>query len=115
MENLIKRHIAIPMAIAVFKQDKEKFSGYQLGNLYEDMIDSIIERMHQDYFKIKTELISVHHIDVKRIEKGKYKINKEIVEYTSEELKEMTRQVMSDYLHGDHARGFERKDRTWKD
>lgn len=113
MEELIKRYIAMPMAVAVFKQDKEKFSEFRLGNLYEDMLDAIIERMQQDYFHLKKELITKHHIDIKKIEKGKYEINKEIVEFTPEELKEMTREVMSDYLYGDHARGFERKNRVW--
>lgn len=115
MEDLIRKYIAIPMALTVFKQDKEEFSKYQLGNIYEDMIDSIVEQMHQDYFKIKTELLTKHHIDIKRIEKGKYEINKEIVEFSSEELKGFTQRVMSDYLHGENARGFERKDRIWND
>ncbi|WP_096269515.1 hypothetical protein [Paucisalibacillus globulus] len=103
------------MAITVFKQDKEKFSEYQLRNLYEDMIDSIIERMQQDYFKIKTELLTKHHVDIKRIEKGKYEINKEIMEFSPEELKKFTENVMSDYLYGDNAAEFERKDRIWND
>jgi hypothetical protein len=115
MEELIKNYIAIPMAVAVFKQDKEKFSEYQLGNLYEDLIDSIIVRIQQDYFIIKRELLTEHHIDIKKIEKGKYEINKEIVEFSPEELKGFTQQVMSDYLYGENARGFERKDRTWKE
>ncbi|WP_155982654.1 hypothetical protein [Paucisalibacillus sp. EB02] len=51
------KYIAIPMAITVFKPDKERFKEFQLRNLYQDMIYSIIERMHQDYFKIKTEMI----------------------------------------------------------
>ncbi|WP_096269416.1 hypothetical protein [Paucisalibacillus globulus] len=103
------------MAIAVFKQDKEKFSEFQLRNLYEDMIDSIIERMHQDYFKIKTELLTKHHIEIKRIKKGKYEINKEMVEFKPEELKEMTKQLMTDYSHGKKAARFEVKDRPWNE
>jgi hypothetical protein len=41
---LIKRFIAMPMAIKVFKQDLESFRKFKLGNLYQDMLESIVER-----------------------------------------------------------------------
>jgi hypothetical protein len=113
-EELIKKYIAYPMAITIFKQDRDKFKASKLSNLYEDMIDSIIQRMQQDYFQLKAEMFSKHHIDIKRIDIGKYEVNKEIIEFTSKELKEMTRALMSDYLNGSKAAGFERMDRTWE-
>jgi hypothetical protein len=102
------------MAITIFKQDIEKFKKVKLGNLYQDMLESIIERMQEDFYKLKDELRSRYRIDVQRLENGKYKVNDEVLEYTSEELKEFTSQLMSEYLYGDKAAGFERKDRAWK-
>lgn len=114
VNDLIKNYIAYPFAVTVFKQDKGKFREFKLGNLYLDMLDSILERMHQDYYKVKAELLSKHHIDVQHLEIGKYKINGEIVEFSPEELKQMTNQLMSDYLYGDKAQEFERQERVWK-
>lgn len=110
---LVKRYIAYPLAITVFKQDIEKFNQFRLGNLYEDMLESIIERMTKDYFNLKDELLFKYHINIKKIDKGKYQVNKEVMEFTSEELKKLTTQLMSEYLHGDNAAGFERINRTW--
>lgn len=113
MEELIKRYITMPMAITVFKQDLEKFNEFKLGNLYLDMIESIIDRMTKDYLELQRKMYTKHHIDIKKIEKGKYQVNGEIMEFTSDELKDMTNQLMSEYLYGDKAGDFERKDRMW--
>ncbi|MEN2765853.1 hypothetical protein [Ornithinibacillus xuwenensis] len=113
--NLIKRYIAYPMAIKVFHQDIERFKKVKLSNLYQDMLESIIERMQEDFYKLNDELRSRYRMDVKRLDNGRYKVNNEVLEYTPEELKEFTSQLMSEYLYGDKAAGFERKDRIWKD
>lgn len=111
--DIVKRYIAMPMAIQVFKQDIERFKEFKLGNLYQDMLESIIERMQQDFRQLKSELRS-QHIDVRKLDIGKYKVNNEVFEFTPEELKEMTSKLMSDYLYGENTEGFERMDRTWK-
>ncbi|MEN2468217.1 hypothetical protein [Ornithinibacillus sp. JPR2-1] len=114
MNDLIKKYIAYPLAVTVFKQDLERFKSFEVGNLYMDMVESIIERMHKDFYQLKAELLSKHHIDVQHIEIGKYKINGEIVEFSPEELKQMTDELMSEYLYGSKAQGFERQERPWK-
>ncbi|MEN2464701.1 hypothetical protein [Ornithinibacillus sp. JPR2-1] len=114
MNELIKKYIAYPLAVTVFKQDLERFKSFEVGNLYMDMVESIIERMHKDYYELKADLISNHHIDIRRLEVGKYQINKEVVEFTSDELKKMTEELMSEYLYRDKASGFERQERVWK-
>ncbi|MEN2765693.1 hypothetical protein [Ornithinibacillus xuwenensis] len=114
-QEMLSKYIAMPMAIKVFKQDLENFKKVKLGNLYQDMLESIIERMQEDFYKLKDELHSRYRIDVKRLKNGKYTMNNELLEYSTEELKAFTSQLMSDYLYGDKARGFERKDRIWKD
>jgi hypothetical protein len=108
---LIKKYIAMPMAIKVFQQDLHTFREFSIGNLYLDMVESIIVRLEKDFYKLKSELISEHHIDVRKLSNGKYKANNEVYDFTPEELKEMTSQVMSDYLYGDKAKKFERKER----
>lgn len=112
--DIVKRYIAMPMAIKVFKQDKERFNEFKLGNLYEDMLDSIIERMQQDFFNLKDEMNS-KHINLRKIDSLKYRVNGEVMEFSSEELKEMTGELMSEYLHGDKAGKFELKDRIQKE
>ncbi|WP_047984109.1 hypothetical protein [Ornithinibacillus californiensis] len=113
-EELIKKYISHPMVLTVFKQDIQKFNEFKLSNLYVDMLESIIDRFQQDYFRLKAEMYSKHHNEVKRLDTRNYKVNDELMEFTPEELKEITKVLMSEYLHGNNARRFERKDRTWK-
>lgn len=113
MDDLIKQYIAYPMAISIFKQEKERFKEFKLGNLYLDMLDSIIERMQKGFYQLKSELYSVYHLDAKRLDKRKYKVNDHVVEFSPEELKKLTQKIMSDYLVGDNASNFQRKDRIW--
>jgi hypothetical protein len=107
----IRRYIALPLAITVIKQDKEKFEEFKLGNIYLDLLDSIIEEMHRDYLEIKALMYSKYHIDIKKIDNKTYKANNEVYEFTPEELKEMSSQIMSEYLNGEKAKKFERKER----
>lgn len=101
----------MPMAIRVLKQDVESFRAFEIGSLYMDLAESIISRLEDDFLTLKAELYSVHHIEVRRLGNGKYKANNEILEFTSEELKEMTREVIEEYLM--NTKEIERKSRPW--
>ncbi|SET84371.1 hypothetical protein SAMN05216389_1388 [Oceanobacillus limi] len=109
MDEQIKKFIAYPMAIKVLKDDLEKFEDFRLRNVYLDMLESIIERMQKDFYRLKGKMHNV-----RKNEDGTYNINGQVHQFTAEELKEMTEELMSEYLHGDKAKPFERKERVWK-
>ncbi|WP_047981739.1 hypothetical protein [Ornithinibacillus contaminans] len=111
--NDVERYITYPMAIQVFKQDLQELKKFSLGNLYLDLVESIIKRMEQDFYKLKSELYSKNHIDVRRLNSKKYTINGKVIEYTSDELKEMTKQLMNEYLTGNKAETFIPTNRPW--
>jgi hypothetical protein len=54
--------------------------------------------MEEDFYKLKDELLIRYRIEVKRLENGKYMVNDEVIEYSSEELKGFTSSLMSDYF-----------------
>ncbi|GAB3051650.1 hypothetical protein [Virgibacillus ainsalahensis] len=114
-KTIIKKYIAIPMAIKVFRQDQEKFKSYKIGNVYLDKLDAVINQLQHDLNNIKKQMYTVHHINIKRIDKSKYKVNNEIIEFTPDELREMTKKIMQEYLYGDEASDFETKERMWPD
>lgn len=114
--DIINRYIAIPMAIKVFQQDQKEFQKFKIGNLYLDLLDSIIEQLKSDFLELKKEMYSFYHIDIKYVGRfdnvEQYKVNnRTIIEYTPGELKELTREIMEGYIYGDKAKPFERKER----
>ncbi|WP_200416429.1 hypothetical protein [Virgibacillus salexigens] len=114
-KTLIKKYIAIPMAIKVFSQDLEKFKSYKMRNVYLDKLDAVIDQLQNDLNDIKKQIYTVHHINVRRIDKCKYKANNEIIEFTPDEMREMTKVVMQEYLYGSEASEFQAKERMWPD
>lgn len=118
-KEIINRYITLPMAVKNIRVDREFFIKSKVGNVYQDMLDSCVERMEKEFYKIKQEMFSQYHLDIRYLGKEndvvRYKVNNEFIEYTSGELKEMTRQIMEQYLYGDKAEPFEVKNRIWPD
>jgi len=109
-KELIDRYITLPMVINVFKQDQEHFKKFKMRSLYLDLLDAAIEKASQDFYELKSDMISKYHLDVKRIGKTTYNVNGEVIEYSAEELKEMTSELMDEYLSVD----VEDKQRGWE-
>ena len=114
-KSIIDKYIAMPMAITVFKQDRKSFESFKIGNLYQDKLDATMKKLREDFYLMKKELISQHHLDIKCIDQCKYTVNGKIIEYSPGELKLLTSGIMGDYLYGDKATNFEVKDRVWKE
>lgn len=122
-EKAIFSFIALPLALKVFRRDQEEFEVSKVANVYLDKLDAVIDQLQKDINRIKHELITVHHIDVRYLGKPNGKptyickkkddLDYSSIEFTSEELKNMTDKVMRDYLYGDKASDFEDKDRGW--
>lgn len=108
---LIDRYITLPMAINVLKQSQDYFSKFKMGNIYLDWLDAAIDKASEDFYELKSDMISKYHLDVKRIGQTTYSVNREVIEYSAEELKELTRKIMEYYLKSSEV--F-RKSRLWK-
>lgn len=110
-KQLLNKFIALPMAITVFKQDYKTFEPYRAGNLYQDKLQVVIDQMKKDFYKIKSELVR-NNTQVRLINQCKYNVNGEIIEYGTDELKELTANIMHHYLH---TVDFEIQNRIWND
>jgi len=110
-KELIDCYITLPMVINVFKQDQEQFKKFKMRGLYLDLLDAAIDKASQDFYELKSDMISKYHLDVKRIGQTTYSVNGEVIEYSAAELKELTSELMSEYLQSVE---FERKQRVWE-
>lgn len=98
MDDLILRYVNMPMTIRIFKEDKEKFKVSTMSMLYDDIFDSMIEALQHDYNELRKEMYTVHHLDIKRVGLLTYTVNKQVVEYTAEQLKRKTEELMNEYM-----------------
>ena len=116
--DIVNQFIATSLAIKVFKRDQDSFLDFKFFELYLDMTDAIIGRLQEDLNALRKEMITEHHIDVRQLESTKYLVKgrnaNEVLEFTSDQLKQMTSEVMDRYLTGDKAKPFERQSGRWK-
>ncbi|WP_087974302.1 hypothetical protein [Oceanobacillus rekensis] len=116
-KDIVLRYITIPMAIKVFRQDKESFRHFKLGNLYLDKLDTVLQQLNKTFHQLKKEMYTIHHLDIRYLGKTdkevKYSVNNEVITFTPEELRLTTSEIMSEYLYGKSATPFERTERVW--
>lgn len=114
-KDIVLRFITMPMAIKVFKQDKEQFSKSKVNILYYDLIDSILDKLEKDFNQLKADMFTKYHLDLKYLGEYsgvlKYTVNKEVVEFKPEELKVKTEELMREYIV---KVDLKRKDRIWE-
>lgn len=84
-KKLIDRYIALPMAITVLKQDREEFKKFKMAPVYKRLMDPVIEKASSDFYELKRDIISKHHLDIKKFDGLRYTVNGEIVEDIAEE------------------------------
>ncbi|MUV39495.1 hypothetical protein JNUCC1_03373 [Lentibacillus sp. JNUCC-1] len=106
----IDKFITMPMAINILKQDQEQFKKFKMQNVYLDKLDAIIERLVNDFYQLKKDMISKHHSEVKKISSLKYKVDGEIIEYTADEIKALVSRLLRQYMFTVEA---EEKERMW--
>lgn len=116
--DIVNQFIATSLAIKVFKRDQKSFMDFKFFELYLDMTDAVIDKLQEDLNTLRKELITKHHIDVRQLDGTKYLVKgrnaNEVREFTSDQLKQMTTEVMDRYLTGDKAAPFERQSGRWK-
>lgn len=93
----------MPMAITVFKLDYKSFESLKMGSLYQDKLDATIEKLREDFYLLKKEIICLHHLDIKCINQLKYSVNGQIIEYNPNELRSLTGSIMKEYLCGESS------------
>lgn len=116
--DVIDRFIATSLAIKVFKRDQKLFEDFKMGDVYLDKTDATIDKLYEDFNNLKREMYTVHHIDIRKLQDTIYLVKSrdknEVREYTAEQLKNMTSEVMEEYLIVDKAVPHIRKNRRWK-
>ncbi len=98
MKKLIDKYIALRLSLKVFRLDREKFKEFKAANIYLDKLDAVIDQVRKDLHTLKRDLIVRHHLDIKKINDFEYSVNGSVYSYTSDELKEMTEDMMVKYL-----------------
>ncbi|GGJ62123.1 hypothetical protein [Virgibacillus salexigens] len=104
LKQLAQDFIILPFAVKVFEQDKILFKKSKQSIVYQSMIDAVIERIQEDMLATKQKLYTKYHLDIKRIGNTTYRWNSRgdngVIEYSSEDLKEMTSRTMKRYMKG---------------
>ncbi len=115
---VINKFIAIPLAIKVFRMDREQIKDFKTAHVYLDKLDAVLVKLQEDFNILKKDMYTLHHIDIKFLGKEngtvKYKANSEVITFTPEELKAMTSDLMRDHLYGEKAGEFPIQDRIWE-
>lgn len=107
MNNEIKKQIieciAIPIALKTISLDKKLFEETYAGKVYVAKLNSIEHQMRKDYSNLKERLFNEHKIFVRKDDNKNYSLIKgnqvNSLQFTSEQLKEMTTQTIDNYLH----------------
>lgn len=105
----------MPLAINVLKHNRKlQDENLRIPTPYLNLNDSIMAQIKKDFYQLKKNIISVHHLDIRKKEGNKYTVNDEIVEFTADELREGTKQVIESYMYGENAVTVEDKEYPWK-
>lgn len=94
----IGKYVALDLALKVFRLDYNKFKDFKAAHVYLDKLDAVIDQLTNDLYTLKINLITKHHVDIRQVDKLRYNVNGEVYTYTSDELKEMTEDMMEHYL-----------------
>ncbi|WP_017471998.1 hypothetical protein [Amphibacillus jilinensis] len=103
---IINNFIILPFVLTLFKKDRHAFNQLKFNYLYEQFFDQLIEQVQKDIIANKQLMYSKYKINVQLVERTtktwRYKIYENshgrIIEFTPNELKEMTITSMNDYL-----------------
>ncbi|WP_164670982.1 hypothetical protein [Virgibacillus doumboii] len=101
--NTIEKFIALPLAIKVLQHDKQVFQSLKTHRIYESLIDTTIKNMQKD-------LANIGYQKVKRLDKTRYLINNEEVEFSPNKLRGMTSEVVREYFE---KVNIHFKDKAW--
>ena len=114
MQDLILKYIAMPMAIKIFKDDRESFKVSKVAPIYFDLIESILKQLEKDFKQLKADMFTKYHLDIRYLGKDdgtvKYGVNKDVIEFSPEELRNGTQKIMEEYIA---TVDVEKQERVW--
>lgn len=99
--DIILKYICMPLAINTLKHNEKLYDQdkFKIVPPYLDLHESLINAIEKDFYELKREVVQDHHLNIRKQSAGKYLVNGENMEFTSEELREGTKQVIQSYMY----------------
>ncbi|UOR14090.1 hypothetical protein [Halobacillus amylolyticus] len=121
MENILMKYITLPLVLKVFNRDQKLFDDFKTRNVYLDKLDAVMESVQTDLNHVRQQMYLKHHIDVKPLKpkgeihpyKWKTLDHEGIIELSSNELQELTKNAMQEYLYGSLSKPHKQTNRSW--
>ncbi|WP_077623823.1 hypothetical protein [Sediminibacillus massiliensis] len=124
IEKTIYSYIILPYALKIFKRDRKQFENFSSSAAYPvylDKLDTVIDSVQQDLNSIKLEIIKKYHLRVKYIGKENEmvqykwysKSDSGVIWIAADDLRNLTKDMMSDYLYGSLAVEVTPSGRPW--
>ncbi|UFT98113.1 hypothetical protein KO561_12965 [Radiobacillus kanasensis] len=119
-EQTLYAYIVLPYVLKVLKLDYKNIREKQFGTKYvlSDFVEQVTEAVQTNLNAVKREIYSKHHMKVRELGQSNGKIRYDWqtpndsgdLYFTPEQLKELTRDMMSEYFFGHLSIDFEPKD-----
>ncbi|WP_139136350.1 hypothetical protein [Oceanobacillus sp. E9] len=102
----------MPLAINTLKHNEKLYDQdkFKIVPPYLDLHESLIKAIEKDFRQLKSDMYSKYHLDIRKVSNNTYTINKEEREFSSEELREGTKNVIQSYMYGENMIEIEHKD-----
>lgn len=121
LESLITQFITLPMVLKIFKRDRGTFSDWKMRNVYWDKLDAAMGSAQEDLNEVKRSMYAKHHIRVLPLKpqgeiypyQWKTPNEEGFVKFSSDELRDLTRNAMRYYLQNTPPRPPGAEDRSW--
>ncbi|OEH54001.1 hypothetical protein AQ616_09440 [Oceanobacillus sp. E9] len=112
MNDLVLKYICMPLAINTLKHNEKLYDQdkFKIVPPYLDLHESLIKAIEKDFRQLKSDMYSKYHLDIRKVSNNTYTINKEEREFSSEELREGTKNVIQSYMYGENMIEIEHKD-----
>lgn len=114
MKKVIHNSILLPLAIKVLKHDSEHFKDFKMNNVYLGKLDSSIKQLQEDMNEIKGLMYTKFHVNIKQTGSCSYswgsRYDSGVITYTPYELKDMTSDIVRQYLYGNKVKDFQTKE-----
>ncbi|WP_077622631.1 hypothetical protein [Sediminibacillus massiliensis] len=110
MEKTIYSYIILPYALTIFKRDRKQFENFSSAAfpVYMDKLDTVIDTVQKDLNAVKMQIIRTYHLHVKYIGKEhgmvqyKWYLKNDSgdIWIAANDLRNLTKDMMADYLYG---------------
>ena len=100
-KKIVDKYITFPFVIENMENDLKFFKGLKMGlRIIEELnLESVLQKIKGDYYLLKNLMRVKHGLDVRKISTLQYVVNGVKTKYTSKEVKNMTEQLMMEYIN----------------